>query len=227
MCGGFPFEMQGITFKNSEAAYICGLFSENYPGCIKIQQRLIDERSGFSAKKFIRSEYESDYGREDWYSFNVEWMLYCIWHKVQGNAGFRELLMSIPQGATIIEDSSLHPQTEQDTASFWGCRNADVVEFNKNLRTYAKGITINKKEVENIVSRGMNSFYNYGFYVGKNVMGKILMIVKDCLHNNTPPPVDFELIEYLNIYLLGKRVDEKANAIKYHHLPADFYDGIE
>lgn len=225
MNGGFPFEMQGITFKNLESAYICGLFSKDDPDSIWIQEKLINEPSGFNAKKFIRSKYEAEHGREDWYSFNIDWMMYCMWHKVQGNAEFRELLKSVPEGATIVEDSTFHPKTEPNTASFWGCRNSSIESFHDEIKYYATHLYPNdKKTQDRIIRNAMNQFCNYGIFAGKNVMGKILMIIKDCLHNGIHPPIDYEVIDSANIHLLGKRIDEKANAIKYHHLPEDFYD---
>ena len=224
MNGDFPFEMHGITFKNLESAYICGLFSEDDPDSIWIQEELIDEPSGFNAKKFIRSKYESEFGREDWHNFNIDWMMYCLWYKVQGNKKFRELLMSIPEGATIIEDSTFHPINNPDTASFWGCRNSDINSFHNKVKSLAARLYPNdKKSRDRIIQSAMNQFCNYGVFVGKNVMGKIMMIIKDCLHNGTHPPIDYEIIDFADIHLLGKRIDEKANAIKYHHLPEDFY----
>ena len=37
-------------------------------------------------------------------------------------------------------------------------------------------------------------------------MGKILMIVKDCLHNGTEPDIDYDLLRSKNIHFLGKLI---------------------
>ena len=44
-------------------------------------------------------------------------------------------------------------------------------------------------------------------------MGKILMIVKQCLHEGTEPDIDFDLLNSKEIYLLGRPVKFYLNTI--------------
>ena len=61
-------------------------------------------------------------------------------------------------------------------------------------------------EKDRMVAAYMNDFCNYGIFEGNNEMGKILMIVKKCLHDGTEPQIDYELLMSKNIYLLGQSV---------------------
>ena len=45
-----------------------------------------------------------------------------------------------------------------------------------------------------------------GIYRGANGMGKILTICRQCLKRHTTPPIDTNLLNKKNIYILGKRV---------------------
>ena len=108
-----------MKFNQSEGAYISGMFSDNTPEHIAVQQELAVAKSGMDAKKDIRHRYHS-IARKDWYGFNVEWMVYCVWRKCKGSKKFRDLLLAIPREAIIIEDTSFQPKRPNDTAAFWG-----------------------------------------------------------------------------------------------------------
>ena len=45
-----------------------------------------------------------------------------------------------------------------------------------------------------------------GVFEGKNFMGKILMLCREALKNDSVPPIDFDLLKSKNIYLLGRKV---------------------
>ena len=212
MNGGFAFDLRGVHFHTSESAYICGLFSNNTPEHIAIQRELVAETNGKLAKGNIRYHNEA-IGRKDWYEFNVEWMLYCIWQKVNGNAAFRKYLMAIPQGAIIIENTTFQAKHKNDTAAFWGCRNAEQKEFDSLLKKYAACKKWNKSETADFISEQESLTCNFGEFVGNNVMGKILMIVKQCLHEGTEPDIDYDLLNSKNIYLLGRPVIFNLNTI--------------
>ena len=110
--------------------------------------------------------------------------------------------MAIPEGATIIEDTSFK---EPDT--FWGCVNIEKQAFGKLAKKYAKSLNLKTKAAtERLESELLWDYCNIGVYEGKNVMGKILTIIKDCLHNGTEPDIDYELLNKKKIYLLGKIV---------------------
>ncbi len=207
MNGGFPYTMHGIEFPSSEHAYIFGLFSNNTPEHIAIQQELLAESSGYSAKRNIRNGHREQW-RSDWGEFNIEWMLYCVWTKANQCDEFRNLLLAIPKGTIIIEDSSFQKANKGfDGAAFWGARNADKRAFGKLVRKYVK--THNhqtQREADDTENRLLWEYCNVGTYIGNNVMGKILTIVKQCLHDGTQPDIDYELLNSKNIYLLGNLI---------------------
>lgn len=205
MNGGFGYDMNGVHFHTSESAYICGLFSNNTPEHIAIQKTLVEETNGYAAKKTIRAK-NAAIGRADWYDFNVDWMLYCVWQKVNGNAAFKKYLMDIPIGATIIENSTFQARRTNDTAAFWGCRNAEQKEFHKLLKKYAACKGWDKSKIEDYISEQESLICNFGEFIGNNVMGKILMIIKQCLHEGTEPDIDYDLLNSKEIYLLGRPV---------------------
>lgn len=213
MNGGFPYEMDGVYFHASENAYICGLFSNNTPEHMVIQKKLIAETSGYDAKKTIRRK-NNDKGRKDWETFNIEWMLYCVWNKVKNNERFRNMLMAIPRNAMIIEDVSFQKisRKEKDTTTVWGCRNQDKKDFGKLVSKYAETQSFKTDAAkERFENRFLWDFCNYGEYVGQNIMGKILTLIKNCLHEGTEPNIDYALLNSKNIYLLGNKLDFKQD----------------
>lgn len=204
MNSGFEFEMNGIKFPNSESAYICGMFSNNDEHHISIQRQLIAETNGYLAKKSIRKE-NTKWKRTDWEEYNVEWMLYVVWNKVNSNKEFRDVLMPIPEGATIIENCTFQKVSNLDTSAFWGCRNDRIKVFSKLVKQYVGSLYLDTDtEVDRVTTEYLNDFCNFGVFVGNNTMGKILMIVKDRLHNGTEPEIDYDLLNRKNIHLLGK-----------------------
>lgn len=200
MNGGFPFRIHDISFFTSESAYICGLFSDKSEEHQRIQKELIAETNGYMAKKNIRGK-NSSLRRKDWNEFNVDWMLYVIWCKVKGNQEFRELLLSVPENAIIIENSTFQQVKSPDTSAFWGCRNSVLKEF-YSLNKRCCSLMKHSSDMDAI----MNDFCNIGTYIGNNTMGKILMIVKRCLHDGTQPDIDYDLLNRKNIHLLGQRL---------------------
>lgn len=207
MNGGFPYRMHGIEFPSSEHAYIFGLFSNNTLEHIAIQQELLAESSGYSAKRNIRNGNREQW-RRDWDEFNIEWMLYCVWTKANQCEEFRNLLLAVPKGAVIIEDSSFQKVNKKfDGAAFWGARNADKRAFGKLVRKYVK--THNpqsQREADDTENRLLWEYCNVGTYIGNNVMGKILTIVKQCLHDGTQPDIDYALLKSKNIHFLGNLI---------------------
>lgn len=205
MNGGYPYTMNGIEFPTSEHAYIFGIFSHNTPEHISLQEELLAEQSGYNAKRGIRNTHKSQW-RTDWSDFNLDWMLYCVWHKAKECEEFRHLLMAIPQGTTIIEDVSFKP-FEANGADFWGARNPEKKAFGKLAKKYAEALNLKtQKATDEVEDRLLWDYCNMGVYEGKNVMGKILMIVKDCLHNGTEPDIDYDLLRSKDIHFCGKRI---------------------
>ena len=205
MNGGYPYTMNGIEFPTSEHAYIFGIFSHNTPEHIALQKELLAEQSGYNAKRGIRNTHKAQW-RTDWSDFNLDWMLHCVWHKAKECETFRNLLMAIPQGTTIIEDVSFKPY-EANGADFWGARNPEKKAFGKLAKKYAEALNLKtQKATDEVEDRLLWDYCNVGVYEGKNVMGKILMIVKDCLHHGTEPDIDYDLLRNKDIHFLGKRI---------------------
>ena len=207
MNGGFSYTMHGIEFPSSEHAYIFGLFSNNTPEHIAIQQELLAESSGYSAKRNIRNGNREQW-RSDWEEFNIEWMLHCVWTKVNQCEEFRNLLLAVPKGATIIEDGSFQKVNKDfDGAAFWGARNADKKAFGKLVRKYVETLdSPTQRGADEVENKLLWEYCNVGTYIGNNVMGKILTIVKQCLHDGSQPDIDYELLKSKNIYFLGNLI---------------------
>jgi transcriptional regulator with XRE-family HTH domain len=202
MCGGYEFDLSDVHFLNSEAAYICGLFSNDTQEHQAIQKELIEEVRGYKTKKVIRKKYEN-LGRKDWETFNVPFMIYVVWTKVRQNKTFSDLLRHIPSNCIIIENSTYQ---KGKTSLFWGAKNdvleekRNILEKNAEIQNYGKS----KKDIAFLKMQARNRISNYGTWEGKNCMGKILTICKHCLENGTEPPIDYELLRSKQIYLLGK-----------------------
>ena len=199
MAPGYGFEMDGQHFYGSEQAYICGLFSHNDPKHIEIQQALVDDHGGFHSKKKIRQDNKA-YGRDDWETFNIEWMKYVVWQKVQGNEDFRKLLLSVPRDAYIIENST---HQTGPTASIWGAKNKELEEARERAAKYLKLASterVTKKDEQDIG----NTLNYIGQFQGKNLMGKILKLCQLALLEGKELDIDYELLRSKNIYLLGK-----------------------
>ena len=203
MCITYPFEWGGHVFTNSEALYICGMFSENTSNCYKIQDELIKAKSGYDAKKSVRRKYESDYKRKDWETFNVEYMKWCVWQKIKGNEDFKNVLMSIPINAQIIENST---HQSGATASFWGAKNKELEDKRAIIEQWVlyENSNCNKKELQKILMEKRNEINHIGMWQGVNCMGKILKYLQLCLYEGKEPIIDRQLLSSKSIYLFGK-----------------------
>lgn len=204
MNNGFPFKIAGIEYPTSEQAYICGVFSNDTPEHKDLQEKCNKARSGYEAKRMIRLK-NKEQERTDWREFKIDWMLFCVWQKIQQNQVFKDLLLAIPEGTTIIEDNSFKAG---DVDKYWGCFNPDRREFGKLARKYAKSFNLkSKKATKDAENALLWDFCNYGVFEGTNEMGRILTYLKDCLHNGTEPEIDYKLLQSKNIYLLGEILD--------------------
>lgn len=203
MVSGFPFEMEGVPFHNSEAAYIAGMFSNGTEQHISLQQSLMAETNGFMAKKRIKRCNDA-LKREDWEEYNVMWMLYVVWCKIVGNVDFQRLLLSLPPHSVIIEDSTFQ---KSPTATFWGTRNREQSRLHRAIDKRLKGEGLSKCSRRIILdSKRLLEWRVIGRYEGCNAMGKILMLCRDSLLEGTVPPIDLDLLRSKRIHLLGKRL---------------------
>lgn len=209
MCPGYPFELNGVPFFNSETAYIAGMFSNDTEEHRGVQMLLKKCNNGFGAKKTIRRPNE-DIARKDWETYNIEWMKYVVWSKCKTNEAFAKKLKAVPKTAMIVENST---GMNALTAKFWGCHNKELEE----LRTAKenKYAVAHKKPSAEELSAERNRWCNFGTWSGTNMMGKILKACSICLQTGIELPIDYELLQSKHIYLLGKEVEfpsvEKAS----------------
>lgn len=201
MVSGFPFTVEGVTFQNSECAYIAGMFSSDIDNHLALQEALQAETNGFIAKKKIR-RFNEDKKRTDWEEFNVQWMLYCVWCKVVSNREFRDMLLAIPSDAVLIEDSTFQNGT---TAAVWGTKNATqrrlAADYKKQLEANGYSKAAIKRACD---AKRLGEWRKQGVFVGKNLMGKILMLCRDAVLRGTTPDIDLELLRSKRIYLFGR-----------------------
>lgn len=203
MCVSYHFPLNGHIFTNSEALYICGLFSNNTPKHREIQEKLLKAKSGYDAKKVVRTKYEDAFGRKDWQTFSVEWMKYCVWQKIKGNEDFKNVLLAIPQHAYIIENST-HQKGE--TAMFWGMKNEELESKRDFLSrcTEYENPTAKRKDLAIKKIKARNKVNHIGTWHGVNCMGKILKYFQLCLIDMIEPQINYELLRSKKIYLFGE-----------------------
>lgn len=213
MCGGFPFVLNGVSFNNSEAAYIAGMFSDNTTAHIRVQKLLTENNDGYAAKKEIRKKNEViARSKEDWEQFNVEWMKYVVWQKCKGNAEFAALLRKIPDETMIVENST---GMTGHTADFWGCFNPELEAIRDAKEELYKRKNPKAKKEELTIER--NKWHNFGMWRGTNEMGKILKMCSLCLKQGIEIPIDYALLNSKHIFLLGNELrfeEQKAKEVK-------------
>lgn len=208
MAKGYPFAFGDITWHDSEMLYLCGEFSNASTQHKAIQEEMYRQTSGFAAKRFIKMKYKSLI-RQDFADFRIQWMMFVVWTKCQGNTEFARLLSQIPQDAIIIENTT---KQRCSTKEVWGCSNQelttyrDMVEAKVREQAYKSNPKITKKALDNLVAIETSKINNIGIFTGQNNLGKILMICRDCLINGTEPPIDYDLLDTKNIHILGKRI---------------------
>ena len=213
-------------FSNSEALYICGMFSHNTAEHNEIQKALFEEKSGYSAKKNVRRKNE-DKKRADWNEFNVEWMKWVILQKVQGSAEFRDLLLKIPSNAIIVENSTFQQKKENDTSAFWGERNEELKTATKTVENYIDFThPYEKKAIKDRLKMKVRNELQYiGKYVGVNCMGGILKMAQLYLLNGTPMPIDYDLLNSKYIHLFGHLLQFKRQKKTDYKMAIFDFDG--
>ena len=165
LCKGYSFALNGHIFRTSEAAYLCGEFSDT-PSKQSIQYSLMEEPNAFLAKKVIKRK-NIEYVREDWVEVRLQWMLYVVWQKCIGNSNFRNLLLSIPNDVVIIEDSTANYGS---TSSVWGAKNKELRNVRRALKKelIAHNPTMRKKDLNLLISKECGNITNVGSFVGGN-----------------------------------------------------------
>ena len=209
-CDGYPFNFHGHTFYTSESAYLCGQFSNNTEEHNRIQNQLLYEKNGYTAKKKVKNANKLSI-RGDWNSFMAEWMLYVVWAKCQ-NSNFANKLKSIPKDAVLIENSTT---IHEGTSVCWGCKNLELEAARDKIERYTElqymkkvrsgKIKLNAQELKENIQSARDEIQYIGTYSdGKNYMGKILKRCQLALLNNTEPNINYELLRSKRIYLFGE-----------------------
>lgn len=203
MVRGYGFDLQGIHFHYSECAYIAGAFSYGTDAHLAIQRQLVVCDNGYAAKKSIRKPHDGE-KHSDWERFNVQWMLYVVWQKCLSNEAFRNLLLSFPKDAVIIEDST---SLKGHRATIWGCRNDELKKRLNALRKELKAQGVCKAAIKREQDKmRLGEWSTIGVFKGQNVMGKILMTCKQALEQGTEPPINYALLQDAHINLLGREL---------------------
>ena len=202
MAGGYPFACNGDNWPDSERLYLCGEFSHNTDEHLSIQKELLSATSGYAAKRFFKAKHKGEV-RSDFTSFRLQWMVYCVWAKCQGNADFRNLLLSIPSDAILVENTTTD---NGGSAEIWGCKNKELTAARKALaeKLKAENPHMKKKDLDLLINIETNKLCDIGEWRGQNNIGKILMLCRDCLVKGEEPTIDYNLLGSSNIYLLGK-----------------------
>ncbi len=199
MAGGYPFIFNGVEFHSNEILYLLGEFSENIEAHKYIQEQMQTFKSGFAAKMFIKNKYK-EYIRKDFKEFRLDWMIYVVWQKCLNNKNFVQKLLSIPDDVILIEDTT---KNKSQTKLFWGASNTELInkrqEKEDEIKNSSKYRT--KKELNQKISIEINKIRNIGVYTGQNNMGKILMLCRKCLKQNTTPPFNKKMLNNKHIYI--------------------------
>lgn len=209
-CSGYPFDFHGHLFQTSESAYLCGQFSNDTDECKRIQNQLLYERNGYTAKKKVKNS-NRELIRGDWGEFMADWMLYVIWAKCRGNKDFADKLKSIPRDAIIMENSTT---IHEGTSVYWGSKNTELEEAREKVARYTElqymkkvrngKIKKNQSELDAAMQAARNEIHYIGtFSNGHNLMGKILKMCQMALLDEAEPPINYELLRQKRIYLFG------------------------
>ena len=211
MGNDFGVKILGIEFPNSEVPYQLAIF-DNSAKSVKIQEEIVNNEewlcNGLKMKrKFIKSEEGSN---DEYYKYRrdtefekgkqlwcYEWMKWVVWEKVKQNKGFRDILLSIPKEAIIIEQA----QKEKDTQ--WGAWNEELLA--------ERGIVVKSTEIENGVGKTSKAVRdvtylvnNVGEWIGENAMGQILTMCKLALYERMELPIDETILNDANINWFGQ-----------------------
>lgn len=207
MCNGFPFEILGVPFSNSECAYIAGAYGNNDPESIRIQREISKMSNGYLCKRIYRNRPENtQFIRKDRNDYNIQWMIYVVWQKCLKNKDFSILMKRIPIDAHTVENTT---GMSGHTSDFWGAKNKELIIARKEAeeKVAKNRIFRYKKELGEEKMLAANRINNVGHFTGKNVMGKIIKICSLSLYYNQIPPIDFELLSGKKLYLLGQLMD--------------------
>ena len=211
MSNGYGVHLLGIDFPNSEVPYQLANFT-NDKEAIKLQEEIVNPQNqwltnGLKMKrKFIYNENNTDGyyklrrdrefegGKQQWC---YEWMKFIVWLKVKQNEEFRNILLSIPKNAIIIEQAQKEGHTQ------WACWNEDLIQEKRIVITSAmieNGLGKTSKPVKDVFC----AVNNVGQWVGENAMGQILTMAKLALNEGIEMPIDVDILNEARINWFGQ-----------------------
>jgi predicted NAD-dependent protein-ADP-ribosyltransferase YbiA (DUF1768 family) len=211
MCNGFPYNIDGVKFFNSECAYIAGAYGNNDPDSIRIQNEISKMSNGYKCKKIYRNRPEiTKHLREDWNDYNVQWMIYVVWQKCLNNKDFASLMKRIPVDGHSVENTT---GMNGNTSTFWGAKNKELMAVRKEAedKVAKNRIFRYKKELTEAQMLAAYKINDIGHFTGKNVMGKIIKICSLSLYYNQVPPIDYSLLLDKKLYMLGNLMNFVVN----------------
>ena len=220
-----PMILFDKQFNDSESAYVVGCYSNPDIRSVEIMNEISNFKGGgYILKKTYRGNNRTiepfNHIRQDWETFNVNWMLMVLWEKVNSNDDFRKMLEQVQIDAHIIEDTSFMPVG--GTTQVWGAKNSTLkslrVAKNKQLikRLLQEGVNVNAtfEKGEQLLHNRIN---NVGIWEGRNLTGKCLKLCQLALLQNSIPPINFELLNHSNIFWFGEKIEiyVENNQVKY------------
>ena len=209
MVNGFPFTVAGVRFSNSEMAYIAGAFATDDAEIISIQRKVASCSNGLKGKRTFRNSPYSEHAREDFYTYNVQWMMYVVWQKCIQCKEFAELLRQIPIDAVVVENSSFH---RGETSTFWGAKNQELKVAGKIAEAAVRKESFRfKKNYQQAQMMARMDLSGLGHFVGKNVMGKIIKMCSLCLIYDQEPNIDYDLLRSKKLSWFGQPLDFHRN----------------
>ena len=203
MSNKYGVNIMGTQFPNSEIPYQMAIFNDTDEAArlqMEIVQRVKDgnitnglffKRQYIRTPKYAQLRRDADFekGTEMWC---FEWMKYIVWQKVLQNDGFRQLLLSIPKNAVIIE------QAQRKTELDWGAYNDELKTLRKKIENAMQGQR--KQDVVEAICK----VNNVGVWKGCNAMGLILTEIKQCLYEGKTLPMAIDLLNDARINWMGK-----------------------
>ena len=216
MSNTYGVSLLGIDFPNSEVPYQLAIFNSEKES-VTIQEKIVKPENGWLTnglkmkRKFIysgengideywkyRRDTEFEKGKQNWC---YEWMKFIVWEKVKQNKGFRDILLSIPKDAVIIEQAQKKPS--EGESSMWGAWNDELLA--------ERDVVIKSAMIENGLGKTSKSVRdviydvnNVGEWVGQNAMGQILTMAKSALNEGVEMPIDVDMLNEARINWFGK-----------------------
>lgn len=233
MANGFGITILGREFVNSEVPYQLASFLGD-EASVAVQMEISDPSNPFYSnglgmkRKYIynkdyapyRRDYEFELGRQNWC---YEWMKFVVWEKVKQNKGFRDILLSIPKNAIIIE------QAQRRGHVMWGCWNEELLK-ERNIMKLAAMAECGLSDISPKVKNAIYQVNCASKWVGENAMGQILTMAKLALNEGVQMPIDAKMLNDAKICWFGDVLvftEQKDGSVTVEAKPIDTQDKLQ